>query len=431
MDKSQFQGQLFEHILKTLVSKLENNEISADTVANIIETTGWLASKSGTMEARLWSGNLYYYSNRLDIIYQFCSSLPQLDGWITIVLAAGLLTQYHEAQWYHHNSSNGDPGWVYKALNNVDVSTEGHDQWDDLMVAGVSGLLRALNYYDVPLLKEHLPILLQALSVPGDIFQNAAHLLVKENIVDWFQDHELQPILQASSVWPSLARVPIDINSHSFTKNFIHLGYTLANIPDWHPHIHKELCSWITAFFKYEPWDLAEKYNSVLSTIWNPDTGDYEFANNIEKALGLSFVALSNSWESFNFGMSDSLQESVKWLHCTSSMVMRTRYYYREYPWLLATEMTPHFKTIFSVPLRNSLINAATAAKEIVENSLKEVSHTRRAIFHTISKILEEMADKMPQSTDPKKDDEYWWGQRYQFKEDIKQLEKSICDMPE
>ncbi|KAJ7106223.1 hypothetical protein C8R44DRAFT_805896 [Mycena epipterygia] len=428
MDKSQFQGQLFENILKTLVSRLKNDEISLETSADIVETTGRLASKSGTMEASSWSGNLYYYSNRLDIVYQFCSSLPQLDGWISIVLAAGLLTQCHETLWYHHNSSNGDPGWVYKALNNVDVSTEGHDQWDSKMEAGVSGLLQALHYYGVPPLKGHLPILLQALSIPGDISRNAAYLLMQKNIVDWFQDHELQPILQASSVWSSLAGVSIDVGSDSFCQDFICLGHILANDPDWHSHIYKELCCWIAVFFECGLWDLAEQYNSVLSTIWNLDTGDYEFANTNEKAVALSFIALSNNWEDFDFGTSDSLKQVVSWLHCTAShfAVLREEYSYNDKP----LKLTPQFQTIFSLPLHNALMHAAKAAKT-TKGGLQETSPEQTAVLDSIAHILEDIAGQMPKPTDAEKGWMHWLTLRDRFEEDITQLEESIRDLSE
>ncbi|KAJ7136788.1 hypothetical protein C8R44DRAFT_728753 [Mycena epipterygia] len=124
-DKSQFQTQLFEHILKSLVSRLKNHEISIGTVAYIIETIG---------RSLLW-----------------------VHGWIKIVLAAGLLTG--SCKEYQDINIVADPGWEYKALEGVYVPLEAHDQGSTRMKAEVSGLLQALHNYNIPLLKEHLSIL--------------------------------------------------------------------------------------------------------------------------------------------------------------------------------------------------------------------------------------------------------------------------------
>lgn len=407
--------------------------MSTNTAATILAVTGSLASINKTRWDPLWSGDLSLYSIRLKVIYHFCGSLPHLDGWISVVLAAGLLTQYYEAEWDDHNSSNaGDPGWIYKALNSIHISTDGHDQWDSRMVSGVSGLLQALLYYDVPPLKEHLPILLRALSLSSDISMNAAHLLVRENIVNWFQDDGLWPMLQSSSVWSSFARIPtMEYDSGSLYRDFTHLVHTLTDVPSWHTQIQKELCSWINSFFWYRQWDLAEKYNSVLSTIWNLNSGDYEFANNNEKALGLSFVALSTTWEGFDFRTPDSVEKCLSWLQCTSSVILQSVTYdgWDHDQLKVVLDVTPHFKTFFSVPLHNSLIHAATAAKEIMADSSEEILHMRRTIFTNISRILEDMAAKMPMPTDPGRDDQYWWDLRREFKEDINALGKMIPDM--
>ncbi|KAJ7106253.1 hypothetical protein C8R44DRAFT_942122 [Mycena epipterygia] len=423
---------MFEHTLKSLLSRLENKEISTDIAATILSVTGSLTNKD-TTRWEIWSGDLSFYSIRLEVICHFCGSLPHLDGWISVVLAAGLLTHFYDPQSYEHNPATaGDPSWVHKALNSIQVPTEDHGQWDSRMVAGVSGLLRALHYYDLPPLKEHLPILLRVLSISGDISKNAAHLLVQDNIVNWFQDDELRPMLQSSSLWSSLVHGPMmDYISHSFYKNFIRLSRTLTDIPSWHSPIQKELCSWIHSFFKSGPWDLAEKYNSVLSMIWNLDS-DYEFANNIEKALGLSFIDLSTTWEGFDFGTSDSVEKCVSWLRCTSSVVLHSNSYYdynSEDPSKPVLDVTLHFKTIFSVPLHNSLIHAATAAKEIMEDSSEKIVDTRRTIFHNISRILEDMAAKMSMPTDTERDEDYWWNLHWQFEGDINALDKMIPDM--
>ncbi|KAJ7106192.1 hypothetical protein C8R44DRAFT_942035 [Mycena epipterygia] len=373
----------------------------------------------------------------LDNLLRIVNNEPHLifnSGESAIKWALHLSLHYKQkplVEHQHNPSTVGDPGWVYKALEAVGVPTEANDQWDNRTVAGVSGLLQALHCYDIPPLKEHIPILLQALSISGDsdISTNAAHLLVKENIVDWFKDNELWPILQSSSVWFSLVHVPVNFNSHSFYVDFISLA--LANVPDWHTHIWKAFCCWITAFFRLGLWDLAEKYNSVLYTIWNQDISDYEFSNNREKALGLSFIALSNTWEAFDFGASDSLKQSVLWLHCTSSsfLALGDHLYHDQ-----RFKVTPPFRTNFTLPLQNSLIHAAAVARQMADNGStdsEEVQSHRHAVFYNIARILENMAGTIPKPTDTGLEVQYWFGIKGPFMNDIKQLEKSIWDMSE
>jgi hypothetical protein len=172
-----------------------------DTAANIIYTTGRLASES---ENNVWAHN-FHNSRRQSILYRFCSSIPELDGWVGAVLSVGLLAGSHNYLMGHRISR--DPGWIYRALESVTVPAEDHDRWDGRTMSGVSSLLDALLCHGAPPTKDHLHVLLQALSIPGDLSENV-RLLLRGNALTWLdQDDELWTILQKGSVSPSLIRL--------------------------------------------------------------------------------------------------------------------------------------------------------------------------------------------------------------------------------
>ncbi|KAJ7850653.1 hypothetical protein B0H14DRAFT_841899 [Mycena olivaceomarginata] len=183
MNKSQFQKEIFEHLLTTAISRLGSNQISMNTVAHIMRTTHLLASRS--KDNRGW--NLHEDEWR-SIIYRFCSSLPKVDGWVVVVLATSQLTHWH---WPPNPTRllEGLAGvsWVYEALESA-VPGEDTTKWDSEIAAGVSNLLLALYYYDAPPLKEHIHLIVKAISMGGHISRPAGLLLLRRDVVDWFQD---------------------------------------------------------------------------------------------------------------------------------------------------------------------------------------------------------------------------------------------------
>lgn len=406
---------MWEHLFQTLASRLENDEISMNTAATIIEITARLASKA---EDQVWK---LAFPHRIAIVYQFCNCLPETEGWLSTVFAVGFLTEVHIG------TAAGvaqEATWVYKALNSVHVPMGDQDQWDTRTVAGISGLLYALHHYGAPPAIQHMDVLLHALLLPGNISKNAAYLLLQPNIQHWYLNSNLWPRLQEASVWSSLTHFAA--SDYYCCTNFIDLGGTLASIPDWHPHIREELSSWITAFFLKDNWDLAKTYNYVLSTICNLEVGGYEF---IEEAFGLSSVVLSKTWKDFDFTTSSNLSKSVSWLRCTTRVVLYADYNFYQNWVRVSKKHTPQFKASFFVPLRDSLIHAAMTAQQVRENAssgLEDIPQQNMTIFKTVAKILEEIASKVPQPTDPEKDETYWEELDHRFRRDIDVLEKSI-----
>ncbi|KAJ6534189.1 hypothetical protein B0H19DRAFT_1080678 [Mycena capillaripes] len=272
---------------------------------------------------------------------------------------------------------SGDSSWVYKALDSVNSSEHDH-HWDQRTIIGVAGLFNALYYYNTPPEKEHIHLLLQALLIPGNISACAAGLLLRSNIAHWFQDD------------------------------------------DWRPFIQEDLCSWITIFFRSEQWGLAEKYSSVLSGVWKPNPGEYEFTDHGEKALGLSKL-----WENnLNFSDSSAAAKDIKILRCTSCAILWRDYETFSETGLKSVKITVQFITCFSIPLHTSITHAAAKIKNLAgTNKLS-------AETEAIAKILEDIARKMPSSvSDHERQGQgryYWSHLRGQFQTEIDELVKSL-----
>jgi hypothetical protein len=395
-----------------------------DTAAKILKTTEQLASK-GKHE--------FDCNGQQSIINRFCSSLPQTEGWISVALVTLFFSEPYSSEVVEY--LEGETGWIYEVLKSFNNSAKDHD-WDTRTVTGVDGLFNALLHYGAPPAKENLHLLLQALSFPGRISTSAACLLVATN---WFQDDELRFILQQGSVWSSLIHIASD--NWDLARNSIRLGHTLASIPDWQPFIRQELCSWITVFFRWlAHWRRVKEYNSVLSQIWNPVPGEYEFIDDNEKALGLTFIALLKIWEDFDFAAADILNKFVQMLRCTNWAVLqwfhekeeeqRRAYYTNSGP-----EITPRFITAFSIPLHDSLLRVLATIRMHTStgntpSDSEELSAEKMKAFDSIAQILENIANKMPLSMSDveqeQRDWNYWNQLQNQLQTEINELERSL-----
>jgi hypothetical protein len=315
-----------------------------------------------------------------------------------------------------------------------------NNEWINMNAARAAWLFNALLYHDAPLAKEHVHLLLLALSLPGLISRYVAQLLLQDNIKKWFLDEELQHILQEGCLWTLLMRVfPRFL---SLRAGLIALGHTLASIPAWQPFIREQLSSWIMLFYKslFGRMEVdmreVEKYNSVLCQIWNIDVGEYGFIDDSEKALGLTFVALSNLWAESDFGDPSAWGKLLENLHCTGWMVLRDGYVSyeavaRAHEWI-SVEITPQFITVFSQPLHSSLIRATAAIKALAvgannPSALQEVFPCKPELLESITKILEDVAYNMPHSAvDLEQQPRNWYKLRVQFDKQIDELEKSL-----
>jgi hypothetical protein len=197
-------------------------------------------------------------------------------------------------------------------------------------------------------------------------------------------------------VWSSLSDIIVKHNI--YPQRYIELGHTLAGIPDWQPHIQKELCSWITIFFLEQSfWNLNEQYSLVLTNVFKFQARGYTFVGGGERALGLSLIALSQFWEDFDFAGSGYLYKCVAGLKCVCLTGLRNECIeykgHREH-----TPLTPYFKKTFFAELASALNRVAIAAgKRVLQcssNGCEETIPELKEIFQSITNIVEDITGK-------------------------------------
>ncbi|KAJ7895510.1 hypothetical protein B0H14DRAFT_3125220 [Mycena olivaceomarginata] len=337
MDKSTVQLKVLKSLLKTLKKHLKDKRILSDTTIQILQAIGQLAGKEGN---NVWDhSDSSPPGSRQVIINDFCWSLAQSDEWDRMVLAACLLTEkYHKTM--PQTPGPSDSGWVFKALDGINSCDK-----DRTTIVGAAGLFNTLLHYHALPNARHIDLLLQTLKNPCQYSSSIAQILLDQK-ANWFQNEKLKFKLQSDqSAWAALMHVCC--NNLDLGEDAIRVGHLLAGIPDWYPHIQKELCSWITIYFggKHN-WDqdLVQKYNFVLATVWRTDPGDYQFSNASQRALGLTFLALKTLLkERFNFAPLSTLLKDhfnfdlfktilrdqfncVTILHCINLVVLRGGY---------------------------------------------------------------------------------------------------------
>jgi hypothetical protein len=262
----------------------------------------------------------------------------------------------------------------------------------------------------------------------GHISRPAGFLLLRRDVVDWFQDPQLAPILQHASVWTFLIHWTLQYD-WDWCNECILLGHMLSEIPDWQPHLE---CSWITLFFGSDP-DLSEKYNSVLTNIWQPPSDRYAFVTPNEEALGLTCAALSGFWERFDVSTLSSIEKSPSWLRCTRLVVLcKGPKIYNEAGWPEQIESTPEFKAAFSVPLQNSLVKVVAVARDTISSQSLSNDQvplhrpTMMVAIEGIAKILEDLVNTVNTVTKPTDAENHWYKLQEQFDAEINQLEELL-----
>ncbi|KAJ7751337.1 hypothetical protein B0H14DRAFT_3602756 [Mycena olivaceomarginata] len=335
-------------LLTTIISKLQSNQISMDIAANILHTTHRLESSSKDNHLQ-WK-----YPDDLSSIYEFCSNLPRMNGWVNVVLAIGTLINTHWKSWDLDLPGTAD--WIYEVLKSDSIPVEDSVQWDDKLQAGVAGLLLALQQYRIPLPKDSIYLILRALQVGGHVSELARDVLVVTT--DWFQDPELEPILRNASVWVHLSKGGLP---ESLPEAYVVLGHALAQMLDWQPQLYQEgLGSWINAFFSCWQWqdpNVPDKYIYVLTKLFKQSTRQYSFIDTDEQALGLTYVALSDIWGRSDFSTASNVEELVLWLHCSLKVLAsKTAQKY--------VITAQNFKETFHVPLQNLFIKVAVAVRQ-------------------------------------------------------------------
>jgi hypothetical protein len=258
-------------------------------------------------------------SRGMNAAFRLCATNDFPQESLRFVLRCGLSLRLNSRLRTH------DVGWVYRALEKVQTS-----RFDV-----IADLLRVL-YHSRPISGKptnlSLQTILSALSrtANGSSDQDG-HDRVRTIVLKvffsadhWFQDPELQPMLQQESVWINLGGL--------FHPDYINLGDRLCSMPQWKQIISLDLPGWLANFPRiegthWESWESTRKeFWSVLSRVWGADEHEADVFGN-EKSLVMIFSALAKTWDRVDFSNMAGMQHRrhLKLLGCTASQVFYSR----------------------------------------------------------------------------------------------------------
>ncbi|KAJ7210858.1 hypothetical protein GGX14DRAFT_450373 [Mycena pura] len=328
----------FKVLLMTqLFRNLQTAEIDPALVASLLETTSDLLNMAGS--ELQYGVPTRQVKNFIIQISQFCSALPQQDGWFDVVVPAAMFAtnrnigfRYRGEQFDEVEPHNVE--WIYSTLEHVQTvwATLDLEKWDTRTNTAVDGLLALLAWHPLSLSntpsEECLKIITRALSTNGSSARSAFFILTHAH--SWFLDPQLQPVLQSSTFWTPIDSVVSDnVYDKSFSSGYFELWVHLATISEWKPILCHKFSAWIAVFSRVIIWDeeVWTKCNTIIRTLWVADVNDWhQSLDKYEQVWALSITALTKAWEAFKFGDSSAVCDFVSLSHGTVSVALRDRY---------------------------------------------------------------------------------------------------------
>jgi hypothetical protein len=380
-------------------------------------------------------------------VYSLCATIPRVDRWTDVVVAALEFGDLSGIVQLH------DVSWVYAALQDVLLSKENvQKDWDAATEEHVLQLLDPLNdAIEFPTPSEKvLQVILKALSTEGPCSDQALRLLFKAK--SWFIDTDFQSTMQEHNVWSRMGAVmKTSLQTQVYQKEYIRLGQKLSSLIQWTPYIHSNPSHWITIYIgmsESEQWLIHSPYHSVLECIWGVKyNGTYELTTEAEKALAWTLITLGIVWEGFDSSGQQSLQDFYQLIKCATSTAFKSHYYDDI---LGHIPISPNFRAAFYTPLGDSLIQAARNAEDMVpggptqsdnqpdlDGSLQEKTQVSQ-VLQQAARILDEMGQALKLESEGEQVDHgeegaktYWDNLRTHFKVQVNELEESVKEAPE
>ncbi|KAJ7742118.1 hypothetical protein DFH07DRAFT_980440 [Mycena maculata] len=182
-------------------------------------------------------------------------------------------------------------------------------------------------------------------------------------------------------------------------KESIHVILHALSIPGWSSSNAATvlLAGTVRAWYQDDDLRLILQNESLWSSLSDTVLKGLS-ETNATQSLGLSFITLSKFWEEFDFETGRSLLNCIKWLKCTCQVALQTGYIdkWQDVP------LTSCFKEAFSDRLCAALTHAAIAARQrITAGSSNDSDEIYLGIEESIANVLEEIARRIPKSTDP------------------------------
>ncbi|KAJ6586502.1 hypothetical protein DFH09DRAFT_1308521 [Mycena vulgaris] len=307
-----------------------------------------------------------------------------------------------------HNTTPPDVRWIYMALEHIQQSCSetrknlhNQDEWDANTTLEVNSLLQLLamsrNVLEMPPI-ETFPMILRALSAPGDISLVAFKILHQRR--EWFIDLNLGPVMLRYSVWYHLGRIALEYRA-LVGPQYLEIGRDIANTPEWKPSMFADLPTWITVFAG-DDWGRSfcpeDTFISVIRSIWVPHFYEREeFIDKTGKAWALSIAALSNTWSQLDSTVRPTGWHQILQLaRCTTTTSLRINYVVRNVRDWDKGRFFAADRGVYSARLGFSLVMAAQNIGRL------ELSQENRETVDRFARSLDALGQKIGTEFEPR-----------------------------
>ncbi|KAJ7484206.1 hypothetical protein FB451DRAFT_1231782 [Mycena latifolia] len=327
-------------------------------------------------------------------VYSFCA----IPGLQKKTRTSALQIVQMAIHWLHSNIKSGatlnpieNVDWVYTALE----STESVDIVGDLLQ--VLFLYRPIqNKPTIASLRTILWAISPDPSRPGVEDPSthrmkflALHVLCSAS--QWFNDDKLGPLLRDGEAWQHMGVFCMQTVAPT-SSQYIGLGNKLSQTTEWDGVISQDF-AWFQLlprlFGDYATKESRQSFCSVLSRLWSADEAEgAQFGE--EKPLAMSFTALANAWNRFNFS-SAGVDQIIQLTECSvatafcARVVGAPRYEKIHKP-------SQRFRSIIMVRLGGAITQAWERAKQEAGRDTM-MGQDRRRLLNCTGDLLMKLVD--------------------------------------
>ncbi|KAJ7191247.1 hypothetical protein GGX14DRAFT_600948 [Mycena pura] len=206
--------------------------------------------------------------------------------------------------------------------------------------------------------------------------------------VHWFQDNELQPVLQEQLVLEKLHNILMDVLDYNYVLQYLKLWEHISNIPLWQPVMRQKLPGWLQLMCSTKGYGLLHDFISVSARLWGIEESEVAEYDVEEKPLVFAFTALANTWNQFVITDTQECHQIATIIRCTVSMAFLSRAGFLLFqPGIHVIQPSQNLKDKIMPRLSNALTTAAT---EIADDP--NIAQEMKAIMSCAANIMLKLA---------------------------------------
>ncbi|KAJ7203158.1 hypothetical protein GGX14DRAFT_399119 [Mycena pura] len=256
--------------------------------------------------------------------------------------------------------------------------------------------------------------------------------------VHWFEDNELQLVLQEQLVLEKMHNVLMDSLGYNYVLEYLKLCEQISNIPLWQSIMRQKLPDWLQLMYS----TMAEGYSNTFilasARLWGIDESEVHEYVWQEQPLVLAFTSLANTLNQFISTDSQECHQIATIIRCTvSSMAFLSRAGFSWKDGICVIQPSQTMKNKIMPRLSNAL---TAAAREIANNpnmaqemkaTLNSATDAMLKLALTISGELTHGWDQEHEASSEEAELRYWGSLRTGFDAQLSALEELVEKMGE